>query len=183
MLRFVPQSDLGMLDPIWTAAFVTRNHGLMVFDTLYGMDEAYRAQPQMVEGHAVAADGLTWTMTLREGLRFHDGAPVLARDASPRSAAGRRGTPSAGADGGHRRARGRGDRTHPFRLKRPFPLLPMRSASPARRPASSCRSAWPRPTVPPVTEMVGSGPFRFLTGERMPGSRTACLRTASKDER
>ena len=53
----------------------------MVFDTLYGMDNAYRPQPQMVAGHAVGDDGKLWELTLRDGLRFHDGTPVLARDA------------------------------------------------------------------------------------------------------
>ena len=77
----LPRADLAILDPIVTTGFVTRNHAFLVFDTLYGWDEQYRAQPQMVAGHTVADDGLTWTMTLREGLRFHDGEPVRARDA------------------------------------------------------------------------------------------------------
>jgi hypothetical protein len=80
LLRFAPQADLAILDPITTTGFVTRNHAFLVFDTLYGWDDAYRAQPQMLEGHTVEDDGRTWTMTLREGLRFHDGEPVRARD-------------------------------------------------------------------------------------------------------
>jgi peptide/nickel transport system substrate-binding protein len=80
-LTFVPQSDLAIVDPLWTTATVTRNHGYLVFDTLYGMDEAGHPQPQMVAGHTVENDGLTWTLTLRDGLRFHDGEPVRARDA------------------------------------------------------------------------------------------------------
>ncbi|WP_239509877.1 ABC transporter substrate-binding protein, partial [Klebsiella oxytoca] len=52
----------------------------LVFDTLYGRDAEGRLQPQMVEGHVVEQDGLRWTLRLREGLRFHDGSPVLARD-------------------------------------------------------------------------------------------------------
>ncbi len=43
VLRFVPQTDLAVLDPVWTTAYVTRNHGYMVFDTLYGMDASYAA--------------------------------------------------------------------------------------------------------------------------------------------
>jgi peptide/nickel transport system substrate-binding protein len=58
----------------------TRNHAYLVFDTLYGIDTSWTAQPQMVEGHQVEEDGLTWTLTLRDGLRFHDKEPVLARD-------------------------------------------------------------------------------------------------------
>ena len=80
VLKFIPQSDLAILDPIFTAAYVTRHHGMMVFDTLYGMDAAYRIQPQMAEGHRVEDDGKTWLITLRDGLLWHDGEQVLARD-------------------------------------------------------------------------------------------------------
>src|SRR5579872_6351145 len=80
VLKFVPQSDVAVLDPIWTTAYVTRNHGFMIFDTLYGIDNQYRAQPQMVEGHTTEDDGKLWKLTLRDGLRFHDGQKVLARD-------------------------------------------------------------------------------------------------------
>ena len=69
-----------MLDPVVTALRSTRNHAYLVFDTLYGIDTNWTAQPQMVEGHQLEEDGLTWTLTLRGGLRFHDKEPVLARD-------------------------------------------------------------------------------------------------------
>jgi len=78
-LKFVPYADLVLLDPA-VSAFVTRNHVLMVFDTLFGVDEAGRVQPQMLAGSTTAPDGLTWTLTLRDGLKFHDNTPVLARD-------------------------------------------------------------------------------------------------------
>ena len=81
-LKFVPYTDLAVLDPIVTGNYSVRNHALMVWDTLYGVDETYAAQPQMVEGHTVDNDGRLWTLTLREGLRFHDNTPVLARDAA-----------------------------------------------------------------------------------------------------
>ena len=78
-LKFIPYADLALLDPA-VSAFVTRNHVLMVFDTLYGVDEAGAVQPQMVEGHTTSEDGLTWSLTLRPGMTFHDGSAVLARD-------------------------------------------------------------------------------------------------------
>src|SRR6516164_7600169 len=79
-LVFAPTTDLTVLDPVVTANRPTRNHAYLVFDTLYGIDTSWTAQPQMVEGHQVEEDGLIWTLTLRDGLRFHDKEPVLARD-------------------------------------------------------------------------------------------------------
>jgi peptide/nickel transport system substrate-binding protein len=81
VVKFVPQADLALLDPVFTTGLVTRNHGFLVYDQLYGLDESFSPQPQMVEGHVVEDSGKTWKITLRPGLRFHDGSPVLARDA------------------------------------------------------------------------------------------------------
>jgi len=128
VLRFVPQSDLGVLDPIWTTNSATRNHALMVFDTLYGQTGAangYACTPQMVEGHVVEDDGRTWRLRLRDGLWFHDGTPVLARDC----AASIRRWGARDAFGQALLARTNevaapDDRTIVFRLKTPFPQLP-----------------------------------------------------------
>jgi len=79
-LRVVPHSNITILDPIWTTAFVTRNHGYMIYDTLFGTDLAGKVKPQMVDKWNVSKDNLTWTFTLREGLEFHDGKPVTSED-------------------------------------------------------------------------------------------------------
>src|SRR3978361_1129413 len=79
-LIFVPQANLTSLDPVWTTATVTRNFALMVYDMLYGRDEAFVPRPQMVEGHVIGDAEQRWTMELRDGLVWHDGTPVLARD-------------------------------------------------------------------------------------------------------
>ena len=79
-LRFIPQVDLAFLDPHWTIAYVTRNHGYMVFDTLFGQDGRFDYTHQMLAGHVVENDGELWTLTLRDGLLWHDGERVLARD-------------------------------------------------------------------------------------------------------
>ena len=79
-LRFVPQANLSVLDPVFTTATVTGNHGWHVFDTLYGVDAELKPKPQMAEGAEVSDDGKRWRITLRAGLRFHDGEPVRARD-------------------------------------------------------------------------------------------------------
>ncbi|MBN8898770.1 MAG: ABC transporter substrate-binding protein, partial [Rhodospirillales bacterium] len=80
-IKFTPQADLALLDPVFTTGLVTRNHGMMVYDQLYGLDDSFQPQPQMVDGHVVDDGGKTWTITLRDGLMFHDGQRVRARDA------------------------------------------------------------------------------------------------------
>ena len=80
-LRIVPQADLKNLDPIWTTASITNNHGYMVYDTLFALDENLEPQPQMVDSYEVSDDGLAYTFKLRDGLVFHDGSPVEAKDA------------------------------------------------------------------------------------------------------
>ena len=80
VLRFVPFVDLSLLDPIATTATPTRNHAFMIFDTLYGLDANFQPQPQMVSGHVIEDDGKLWKLTLRDGLKFHDGEPVRGRD-------------------------------------------------------------------------------------------------------
>src|SRR4051794_3001277 len=79
-LKFVAQSDLRVLDPIWTTAYVTRNHGYMVFDTIFALDDKFKPHPQLVGDFGISDDKLTYRFTLRDGLRFHDGEPVRGID-------------------------------------------------------------------------------------------------------
>ncbi|MFO1087263.1 MAG: ABC transporter substrate-binding protein [Reyranellaceae bacterium] len=79
-VRVVMHSDLKVLDPIWSGAYIVRNHGYMVYDTLFAMDEKFQIQPQMVESWTKSDDGKTWTFKLRDGLEWHDGTPVTAED-------------------------------------------------------------------------------------------------------
>jgi len=171
-LRFTPQQDLVTLDPVTTTAYATRNHGYMVFDTLYGMDGAYRATPQMVDGHRIEDDGKRWDLTLREGLRFHDGERVLARDcvASVRRWAKRDPFGAVLMDATEELS-APDDRTMRFRLKRPFPLLAF-ALGKASVPVCAMMPERLAGTDPfrQVAELVGSGPFRFKAGERVPGS-------------
>ena len=171
-LKFVPYADLALLDPA-TSAFVTRNHVLMVFDTLFAMDDAGRAQPQMLEGHTTSEDGLLWTLTLRPGMTFHDATPVLARDAVASIkrwwVADSFGQALAAATD---EVTAPDDRTIRIRLKRRFPLLPDALAHPTNTMAAIMpeRLASTPPTTR-ITEMVGSGPFRYVANERVPGAR------------
>ncbi|HYF08305.1 MAG TPA: ABC transporter substrate-binding protein [Acetobacteraceae bacterium] len=172
-LRFVPQANLSVLDPIFTTATVTGNHGYYVFDTLYGVDADLKPHPQMAEGHEVLENGRLWRFGLREGLRFHDGEPVRARDciASIRRWCARE-------PFGQLLARvvaewrAPDDRTMELRLSRPFPLM----LDALSKPEASTPFIMPErlaQTDParPVTEMIGSGPYRFIAGEYNSGSR------------
>jgi peptide/nickel transport system substrate-binding protein len=78
--KIVMHSDVKELDPIWSGAYITRNFGYMIYDTLFAIDDDFRVKPQMVEKWEQSADGLTWTFTLRDGLEWHDGAPVTSED-------------------------------------------------------------------------------------------------------
>jgi peptide/nickel transport system substrate-binding protein len=179
-LRFVPTSDLVILDPVFTGARPTRNHGYLVFDTLYGLDENFAVRPQMAVGHSIEDAGKRWTITLRDRLRFHDGETVRARDvaASVRRFCGRDGfgrllmavtdelsTPD--------------DRTIVFRLKKPFPHLAQALAgSTVFMPCVMPERLAATDPFKAVTEMVGSGPFRFLASEHEVGKRTVYERFA-----
>src|SRR5262245_35233216 len=79
-LRVVMHSDLKIVDPIWTTAYIVRNHGYMVYDTLFAMDAKGEIKPQMLDRYEVSKDQLTYTLTLRDGLSWHDGKPVTADD-------------------------------------------------------------------------------------------------------
>src|SRR3954471_10825629 len=79
-LRFIPQADLRSIDPIWTTAYVSRNFGYLVFDTLFALDKDLKPQPQMLDTWKASDDKLSWSFTLRDGLKWHDGKPVTAAD-------------------------------------------------------------------------------------------------------
>ena len=79
-LRAVMHSDLKIIDPIWTTAYIVRNHGYMIYDTLLAVDEKFIVKPQMLETWTVSADKLTYAFTLRDGLEWHDGQPVTSED-------------------------------------------------------------------------------------------------------
>ncbi|RMF89866.1 MAG: ABC transporter substrate-binding protein, partial [Nitrospinota bacterium] len=63
-LKFIPHADLKVIDPIWTTAYISRNHGYMIYDVLFALDEKLKVQPQMVDTWEVSADNLQYTFTL-----------------------------------------------------------------------------------------------------------------------
>ncbi|MFN0161832.1 MAG: ABC transporter substrate-binding protein, partial [Burkholderiales bacterium] len=80
VLKVIPHSNLSILDPIWTTQYMARNHGYMIYDTLFGTDEKGQIKPQMVDTWSVSPDSRLWTFKLRAGLEFHDGRPVTGED-------------------------------------------------------------------------------------------------------
>jgi len=175
VLRFIPQADLANFDPIWTTAYVVRNAGMLVWDTLYGLDEKLQIQRQMVEAEETSADGLTWTFRLRPGLKFHNGEPVLARDAVASLAR----WCARDAMGGRIKAVERelvalDDRTFRWSLTRPFPKM-LLALGKTSTPVAFIMPASIAATDPfkQIGEYVGSGPMRFKRDEWVPGARAA----------
>ncbi len=174
-VTFAPHADLASLDPVWTTADITRNYSLAVFDTLYGYDANFVVRPQMVAGDKTENDGKLWELTLRDGLKFHDGEKVLAKDCvatiqrwSKRNPFGqammkRVDEVSAPSDNVIR-----------FRLNKPFPLL--RAALAEVYCAIMPERLAKTDPLQQIPEAIGSGPFRFLTNERIPGSRIVLAR-------
>jgi len=175
LLRYVPTADLSVLEPSWTTTQVSITHGYYVFDTLYGIDHTQTPRPQMAEGHTVSDDGRVWDIRLRDGLKFHDGEKVLARDAAAslkRWAArdvygqilGAFVEEFTTAD----------DRTIRIKLKSPFPMVLDTLAKPnGMLPVVMPERLAKSDLAKPVTEMVGSGPYRFLAKEFVSGSAAA----------
>jgi peptide/nickel transport system substrate-binding protein len=184
VLRFVPQASLTALDPIWTTAGVTLGHAFYVFDTLYGVDAEVKAQPQMAEGHTVSDDGRTWQIRLRPGLKFHDGEPVRAQDCAASLARWSKrdsfGQVLAKAVEAWEAA---DDRTIRIRLTRKFPPLIDALAKPTSSAYMMPERLAKTDANTQVTEMVGSGPYRFLKDEFVSGSRVAYAKFADYQPR
>jgi peptide/nickel transport system substrate-binding protein len=177
-LRFIPQTDVQVLDPIWTTAYVTRNHGYMVFDTLFAIDSKFEPHPQMVGEFEISPDNLNYSFALRDGLKFHDGQPVrgadciasikrwMARDALGQTLA----TVVAEMKGGD-------DKNFSIHLKEAFPLLidglaKISSLAPFMMPERLAKTD----PYTQVTEMVGSGPFKFVKEEQQPGNKVVYVK-------
>jgi len=178
VLKFIPQADLRSLDPIWTTAYITRNHGYMIYDTLFAVDAKFQVRPQMVDKYDISKDQLTYTFTLRDGLRFHDGQPVRSADCiasierwARRDAIGQKLaelTESWTAVD---------DKTFRLRLKKPFSL----TLDALAKPSSNVPFIMPEriaktDAFQQITEAIGSGPFRFVREEWVPGNKVVYVK-------
>lgn len=176
VLRIVPHADLKILDPVWTTAVITRNHSLMIYDTLFGMDAEGKIFPQMVDTWKTSADGLTWDFKLRPGLAFHDKAPVTSTDVI--ASIKRWGTrDSLGQAMMAALSKMTAVDANNFQLvfKQPFGMVLdafAKSNPPFIMPARVAATSGDQQ----ITENIGSGPFMFKQDEYRPGSRIVYLK-------
>ncbi|ARE42240.1 Dipeptide-binding ABC transporter, periplasmic substrate-binding component [Rhodovulum sp. P5] len=173
VLRVIPHADLKNLDPIWTTAYISRNHGYMIYDTLFAMDENFKPQPQMVETWETSDDGLVWTFVLRDGLTFHDGAPVTGEDvvASLKRWGARDGMGQQ-LFGVVESLEAPDDKTVVMTLSEPFGLvLESIGKISSNVPFIMPKRVAETDPFEQITDYTGSGPFVFQADEWVPGSK------------
>jgi len=178
VLKFVPQANLTLLDPIFTTAQPTVHHGWAIYDLLFGVTRNLEPRPQMAEGYTLSDDGRTYLIKLREGLKFHNGEPVRAQDCAPslarwaaRETLGQ--TMWQYVDS----CTAQDDRTIRIELKRPIPIFIEAIA----RGGASVAFMMPEHVAKTdpfkqINDTTGSGPYRFLRNEYVSGSFAAYAR-------
>jgi peptide/nickel transport system substrate-binding protein len=172
VLRVVPNADLKVLDPFQTTAMITKMHSALIYDQLFGWDDAMAAKPQMVETYTVSPDGLKYTFTLRPGLKFHDGTPVTTKDVIPSikrmyatdTLAQKVADLTASLDRVD-------DRTFTLTLKASYPWVEFSLAGVHNTTGIMREKEAMIDAATPVTETIGSGPFRFNKAEWVPGAK------------
>jgi peptide/nickel transport system substrate-binding protein len=177
-LRFVAEADLKIIDPVWTTAYITRNHAYLVYDTLFGTDESSQIKPQMVAQTTVSANAMKYTFTLRDGLRWHDGQQVQSEDCveslkrwGKRDRFGQLLMAHTGKIEPVDR------KTFALELSEPFvPVLAALGKTGGNVPfMMPARIAATSPDEQ-IKEVVGCGPFKFASNEWQPGEQAVYLR-------
>ncbi|OYU57522.1 MAG: ABC transporter substrate-binding protein, partial [Bradyrhizobium sp. PARBB1] len=173
----VMHSDLRVIDPILTTAYITRDHGYMVYDTLVATDSNFKIEPQMADWK-VSDDKLTYTFTLRDGLKWHDGTPVTAEDCV---ASLKR---WAKVDGMGQKLmdftaslEATDAKTITLKLKEPYGLVLDSIGKPSSRVAFMMpKRLAETPPDKPIPEQIGSGPFKFVQAEFQPGVKAVYVK-------
>jgi len=179
-MRFIAHADLKVLDPIWTTAYITRNHGYLIYDTLFGTDEKDQAKPQMVDKWSVSQDGKKWTFTLRDGLKWHDGKPVTSEDCTESIKRWTKRDPFGKLLAAHTAKLAPVDRKS-FALDLSERFGPVLEA--LGKPSSNVPFIMPAhvaatPDTEQIKEFIGSGPFRFVKDEWQPGNQVVYVKNA-----
>jgi peptide/nickel transport system substrate-binding protein len=179
-LRNVMHSDLKILDPIWTTAYIVRNHGYMVYDTLFSMDEKFAVKPQMVEKYEISADKLTYTFTLRDGLEWHDGQPVKAEDCvASIKRWGARDSMGQKLLGVVQELVVVDQKTFKLVLKEPYGLVIQSLGKPSSNvPFMMPKRVAETNPMEQISDFTGSGPFFFKRDEWKPGDKTVYVKNA-----
>jgi len=177
-LRVVMHSDLKILDPIWTTAYIVRNHGYLIYDTLFALDGKLEPRPQMVESWTVSDDKLTWTFRLRDGLKWTDGTPVTTADVLPSI---KRFTDKDALGGllakSTKEMTAVDDRTFKIVLSEPFGLMLKALAKSASVPLFIMpRRVAETPVAQQISDTTGSGPYIFKRDEWKPGEKVVYVR-------
>ena len=180
VLRAVLHADVRTLDPFWTTQTIAGIHGMLVYDTLFGNDQDMRPRPQMVDKHDISADRKTYTFTLRDGLKFHDGSPVTTKDViaslrrwSARDPSGQR------LISFTEKLEAIDDMTFRLTLREPYGMvLESLGKSGTSVPIIMReKEALVDPNTQ-ITEAIGSGPFRFAKDQWVPGSKAVYLKNS-----
>lgn len=178
VLKVIPHADLKNIDPIWTTAYISRNHGYMVYDTLFAMDANLQPRPQMVDTWEAAADKKAWTFRLRDGLSFHDGKPVTAEDCvASLKRWGKRDGMGQSLFAAIESLTAKDAKTFEMKLARPFGLVleaigKISSNVPFIMPKALAETD----PFQQISESIGSGPFIFRKEEWVPGSKVVYLK-------
>src|ERR1700745_2329832 len=166
----VMHSDLRIIDPLFTTAYITRDHGYMVYDTLLATDSSFKVQPQMADWK-VSDDTLTYTFTLRDGLKWHDGTPVTAEDCvASLKRWGRNDNMGQKLMDFTASIEAADAKTIVLKLKEPYGLVLESIAKPSSyTPFMMPKRLAGTPPGQQIKEQIGSGPFKFVPAEFQPG--------------
>jgi peptide/nickel transport system substrate-binding protein len=169
----VMHSDLRIIDPLFTTAYITRDHGYMVFDTLLATDSSFKVQPQMADWK-ISDDKLTYTFTLRDGLKWHDGAPVTAEDcAASLKRWGKNDNMGQKLMDFTASIEAADAKNIVLKLKEPYGLVLESIAKPSSYvPFMMPKRLAETPVGKQMAEQIGSGPFKFVTAEFQPGVKS-----------
>ena len=174
----VMHSDLRVIDPGFTTAYITRDHGYMVYDTLVATDADFKIQPQMADWK-ISDDRLIYSFTLRDGLKWHDGAPVTAEDcAASLQRWGRNDVMAQKLMEFVASIEARDAKTIVLKLKEPYGLVLESMGKPsALVPFMMPKRLAETPAGQQIAEQIGSGPFKFVSAEFQPGVKAVYERT------